>query len=94
MDRRNFRTFSTVLKIIGYLILMFGLFWYGAGIGAGVYNHDDDQLGESIQFLTISIGIAIGFFLVASVFDKMVSDMKHEELMEKLEERGRRRHRY
>jgi len=81
------RNLAIGLKIIGWIILLLGLTFYGGSIGAGVYNHDYDQLGGGIQLMAISIGIGIGFLIAGSISDKIADDKKHEQLMQKLEEK-------
>ena len=84
------RNLAIGLKIVGWIILLLGLTFYGGSIGAGIYNHDDDQLGGGIQLLSIAIGFGIGFLIAGSISDKLADDKKHEQLMEKLEVRGGR----
>ncbi len=87
MGYQTYRNFSIGMKIIAIIIILFGLFLNGGSIGAGIYNHDDGQLGEGIQFLAISIGFGISFLIVGSIFDKIVEDIKYELVLEKLEKR-------
>lgn len=84
------RNLAIGLKVVGWIILILGLTFYGGSIGAGIYNQDDDQLGGGVQFLAISIGIGIGFLIAGSIHDKIADDKKFELLMEKMDEKKSR----
>jgi len=85
MNHQTNRNLAIGLKMIGWIILLLGLTFYGGSIGAGVYNHDDEQLGGGIQLLGISIGVGIGFLLGGSISDKIADDKKMDLLLERLE---------
>ncbi|MGA1848081.1 MAG: hypothetical protein ACMUHB_01955 [Thermoplasmatota archaeon] len=87
---RNIAIFS---RIIGWLILVVGLVWGAGDWGAGIYNDDNDQLGGGIQIVGITVGIAVGFLLIASSIDRMADDVRNEELVASLlEASSGRRH--
>ena len=86
MRNSSLRVGAIVLKIIGWLILLVGLIWGAGDWGAGVYNNDNDQLGGGIQIVGITVGIAVGFILVASSIDKMADDVRDAELVATLRE--------
>lgn len=84
MKYKTYRNFSIGVKVIAILMILYGSISYGGSIGAGIYNHDNDQIGEGIQFLTITIGLGIAFLIVGSIIDKQADDIKHHQLMESI----------
>ena len=70
--------------IISGLILLFGMFFSGGDVGAGVYNDDKVQLGEGIQSLTMVLGIFTVFFIIGMAFNKIGDDRRFEELLKEL----------
>ena len=86
MDYRRRRTIASGAKLVGLLILFVGMAWGSMDVGAGIYNHDDSQLGGGYQILGISIGISIGLLILGGIWDRIADDMRHEELMDQLRE--------
>ncbi|MCK5773378.1 MAG: hypothetical protein KAH57_06275 [Thermoplasmata archaeon] len=84
MDYRRKRAIASGFKVLGLMIIFVGMAWGSMEVGAGIYNHDDSQLGGGYQILGVSIGISIGLLILGGIWDRVADDMRHEELMEKL----------
>ncbi len=86
MDYRGKRAIASGFKVLGLMILFVGMAWGSMDVGAGIYNHDDSQLGGGYQILGVTIGISIGLLILGGIWDRVADDMRHEELMEQLRE--------